>query len=177
MSEKVSVKPVIQDGEIISVEVENVSLPLRGHLSLDELPQLVDVVERFFRYVDVEKLSESLIEEEESLKEWKDEDLRDFVLTQLRDSQAVALGVLTESDEVTREQFVAKMKKLLADNTFRGWSLGGLLAGITMKAKSWGYESPYEREWRTVGNEWKCFYRLTKDRYRSIISAALKERE
>lgn len=176
MNKKTSVKPVIEDGEIVKLEIEEVSLPLRQPLTLDELPQLIAAVEGFFRYVDVEKLGETLAGEGEELGEWEDEDLRKFVLTKLRDSQAAALRVLTDSNQVTREQFIAKMKKLLDDDTFRGWSLGGLLAGITMKSKSLDNESPYESEWRTAGNKWKCFYYLTRDRYKPIIKKALEER-
>lgn len=176
MTEKISIKPIITSSKITGIEVEDVSLPLRGELSLNELSQLVEAVEAFFKYIDVERLGETL-SEEEGLEEWNEKDLRKFVSTQLRDSQAVALRVLTESDDITREEFIQKMRKLLGDNTFRGWSLGGLLAGITMKSKSWGYESPYEREWRNVGNKWKCFYYLTREEYRDIISKALKERE
>ncbi len=176
MTEKVSIKPVIRENKIISIEVKDVSLPLREELSLDELPQLVEAVEVFFKYIDVSRMRET-IEEEEALSEWTEEDLRKFVLTQLRDSQAVALKILTQYDEITREEFIEKMKKALGDNSFRGWSLGGLLAGITMKSKTWGYESPYESEWRTVGNKWKCFYFLVRKKYRDIVSKALKERE
>jgi hypothetical protein len=176
MSKKTYVKPVIQDGQIISIEIQDVSLPIKGSLSLNELPQLVDAVEKFFKYVDIERFGEALTREEE-LKEWDDENLRKFVTTQLRDSQSVALEILAESDEVTREQFLDRMKKRLGDEKFRGWSLGGLLAGITMKSKSWGYESPYVSDWKTVGSEWRCFYNLTRETYRPIIREALKERE
>jgi len=177
MTEKISIKPVIKDNKINSIEVQDVLLPLKEELSLDELQQLVEAVEVFFKYVDVDRLRESLEEEEEGLSEWIEKDLRKFVLTQLRDSQAVALKVLTQCHEITREEFIEKMRTLLGDSKFRGWSLGGLLAGITMKSKTWGYESPYDSEWRMVGNKWKCFYFLTSEKYRDIISRALKERE
>jgi len=176
MSKNISVKPIIEDGKIIKLEVEDVLLPLREDLSLDKLQQLISSVENFFRYIDVDKLGESLIDQEETPDEWKDKDLKKFVITQLRDSQAEALGILVASKVVTREQFITKMRKQLSDTSFRGWSLGGLLAGITMKSKSWGYESPYDREWRNVGNKWKCVYYLRRDDYRSIIKNALKER-
>jgi hypothetical protein len=177
MSNKTSVKPVIQGSQIVSIEVQDVSLPLREALPLDKLSDLVEAVETFFRYVDVEKLGETLSEEDESLNQWKESDLRKFVLTQLRDSQAIALGVLADTKEITREDFVKKMKKSVQDEEFRGWSLGGLLAGITMKSKSWGYESPYNSEWRAVRSEWQCFYYLRREEYRPIIQKALKERE
>lgn len=177
MSKKTSVKPVIQNGQIKSVEVEDVSLPLIRPLELTELPELIEAVELFFKYVDIEKFNEVISESDDALDEWDDGDLRDFVKTQLRDSQAVALDILTENDEITREEFIEKMGKALNVKKYRGWDLGGVLAGITMKSKTYDdYESPYSSEWRTVGNKWKCFYQLTRERYRPIIRKALKER-
>ena len=176
MEEKISITPVIQSGKIISVEVQDVSLPLKKDLSIDELPKLVEAIEEFFKYVDIERFGELVEEEEEEFEEWDEEALRNFVLTRLSDRQALALKVLTESKEVTREEFIEKMRKLLNNNKFRGWDLGGLLGGITNKSQSLGYESPYRREWRTVGDEWYCFYSLTREKYREIIDKALKER-
>jgi hypothetical protein len=175
MERKISIKPSIEGGQIVGIEVEEVNLPLKSPVPLTELSKLVEAVEIFFQYVDVEKLGETI--EEEELPEWKDEDLREFVIKNLRDSQALALKVLIDSKEVTREEYIETMKKLLGDEKFRGWSLGGLLAGITMKSKSWGYESPYTSEWRTEGNEWKCYYWITRDRYVPTIREALKERK
>lgn len=176
MEKPLSVKPVIRGTEITSLEIEDVQLPLKKSLPLNDLPKLVEAAEMFFKYIDIERLSES-ITEEEKLAEWEDESLREFVSTSLRDSQAVILGVLVDYEEITREEFINEMKKRLKDAKYRGWDLGGQLAGITMKSKSLGYERPFEKEWRTVGDEWKCFYRLSKEKYKDIIRNALKERK
>ena len=178
MEQPLSVKPIIRGTEIVSLEVEDVQLPLKKKLSLDELPELVEAAEVFFKYVDIEKLSESIAEEEEKeLPEWEDKALREFVSTSLRDSQAVALGVLVDYEEITRKEFIAEMRKRLKNTEYRGWDLGGQLAGMTMKSKSWGYERPFEKEWRTIGDKWKCFYSLRREQYRDIIRDALKERK
>lgn len=168
------IRPVIQGNQVVSIEIQNMSLPLREPIPIAKLAELVEVIERFGKYVDIEKLSERL--PKESLKKWATQDLHEFVLTEIRDDQAVALKVLTEVTEISRKEFVQRMAKLLGKEKFRGWDLGGILAGITMKAKSWGYESPYKSEWRPAGKEWECFYSIARNEYRDVIVSALKER-
>ena len=173
-----SIRPLLRGTKIVSLKVEDVQLPLKKSLSLEDLPKLVEAAEVFFEYIDIKMLGESIFEQqEEKLPEWENEALRNFVITSLRDSQAVLLGVLVEYEEVTREEFIDEMKKRLKDAKYRGWDLGGQLAGITMKSKSAGYERPFKKEWRIVGNEWKCFYCLSKKKYADIIRNALKERK
>jgi len=168
------IRPVIHGNQVVTIEIQNVSLPLKEPIPIAKLAELVDTIERFVKYVDIEKISEKL--SKESLKKWTPQDLREFVLTDLRNDQATALKVLTESTEISRKEFVQKMAKLLGNERFRGWDLGGLLAGITMKSKNWGYESPYKSEWRPAGSEWECFYYLARSEYKDIIASALKER-
>jgi hypothetical protein len=169
------IRPVIHGNQVVSIEIHDISLPLREPIPVAKLAELVEVIERFAKYIDIEKLSEVL--PKESLKKWVPQDLRKFILTDIRDDQAIALKVLVETTEISREEFIQKMAKLLGEQGFRGWDLGGILAGITMKAKNWGYESPYKSEWRSVGKEWKCFYSIARDEYKDIIASALKERE
>ena len=175
-----SIKPLIRETAIVALEVEDIRLPLKKKLPLSDLPKLVEAAEVFFTYVDIEKLSESISEEEEEaekLPEWEEKALREFVVTSLRDSQAIAFEVLLDYDEVSRKDFISEMRKRLENPNYRGWDLGGQLAGITMKSKSWGYESPFEREWRTVGDKWKCFYSLRREKYNDVIRKALVERK
>lgn len=178
MEKKLSISPKIMGSEIVSLEVEDVKLPLKKNLPLNDLPKLIEATEVFFSYVDIGTLSEYIAEgeEEEELNEWKDEDLREFVSTSLRDSQATVLEVLVEYEELDREELIDEMKKRRSDPEYRGWDLGAQLAGITMKSKSLGYERPFAKEWRTIGEKWKCFYRLHRERYRSILRDALKNR-
>lgn len=173
--EKISIKPVIQNNKIISIEIENMSLPLKTPLVIDDLAQLVKVLEDFVRYIDVEKLR-NISGQEVSGDEWKEKDLRGLVLGELSDNQAVALGVLAESKEITREKFVDKLKGKFGKNDFNGWDLGGLLRSITVKSRKHGYSTLYEKEWRVVGNDYECFYHLAKDAYRTVIRAALEEK-
>jgi len=177
MKEKMSVKPVIRDSKVIGIEIGGVSLPLKKSLSFEELPDLVNSVDKFFTFIDVDRLGEILTKEEEKPKEWDDENFLRFILTQLKESQALAFRILVDVNEVTRKQFIAEMQKLLGDDQFGGWNLGGLLAGITMKSKSWGYENPIDREWRMIKDKEVCLYRLAKPRYRKIVSAALEKRQ
>ena len=179
MEESLSITPKIKGSEIVSLEVEDVRLPLKKSLPLDDLPNLIEATKVFFSYVDIGKLSESIaeVEEEEELPEWEDKDLREFAIKSLRDSQAIALEVLVEFSELDREAFIEEMKERLDNPEYRGWDLGGQLAGITMKSRSWGYEKPFEKEWRTVRDKWKCFYSLRREKYRDVLRDALKERK
>jgi len=159
------------------MEVGNLTLPLKTEVPLDKLQELVEAVTTFLQYVDIEKLGKAIEEEEEELPIWDKDELREFAIKNLRDSQAIALDILINTKEITREDFVSAMKTRLSDPKFRGWSLGGLLAGITMKAKSWGYESLYDSEWRTEGNESKFYYWIIRTEYIPVIRDALKERK
>lgn len=173
--EKLSIRPVIQNSQIVSVEIEGASLPLRSPLAIDELPELIKALETFVQYIDVQKLG-NVNGQEVSENEWKESDLRRFVLNELSDNQATALRILVESEEITREKYVGEMRKRLGNKDFNGWALGGLLRSITVKSRNYGYSSLYEKEWRVVGNEYECFYRLSEGSYRSKIGAALEER-
>jgi hypothetical protein len=84
---------------------------------------------------------------------------------------------LDEKTLVTREEFVNEMKKHLNKPDYRGWDLGGLLAGITMKAqRGWGRESLYEIEWKYDSNQegYVCYYKLSS-KYASMIKRALEQ--
>jgi hypothetical protein len=173
--EQISFKPVIKNNKIISIEIENVSLPLRSPLAIDDLTHLVKALETFVQYVDVQKLG-SINSQETSASEWSEKTLHDFMLDELSDNQTQVLRILAESKEITREKLVDKLKEQLKDDNFSGWDLGGLLRSITVKSRNNGYPSLYEKEWKVVGNDYKCFYRLTKDAYRKVIQAASEEK-
>jgi len=108
--------------------------------------------------------------------EWKEENLIRFVLTELSEPEAVALGVLARWNMLTEEEFIEKLKKLLNYDGFSKSDLSSLLLRIAMKSRRWGYESLYSTEWRIVNGEYRLLYFLTEEAYRSKIYKALKER-
>ncbi|QQG48279.1 MAG: hypothetical protein HY247_05880 [archaeon] len=167
-----AIKPVIEGTDITSVEVGNTTLKLKQTVSLDSLQELISAVENFSKFFDLTSLGSA----DEGIKtEWNEQDLTQFLSKETREDQIVALKVLSDKGEVTREEFLNEMKKLLKNPGFRGWDLGGLLAGLSIRSRTWGYESPYIKEERREGNEWDTFYRI-KERYAPLIKKWLKER-
>jgi hypothetical protein len=168
-----TIKPVIEGTEISSVEVGRMTLRLKQKVGIENLKDIIGAVEDFAKFFDLASISSS--EEEEEGAPWEDSDLIEFLSKETREDQIAALKVMSDKGEVNREQFIEEMKKALKNPGFRGWDLGGLLAGITIRSHSWGCESPYIKDERREGNDWNTFYSIN-EKYAPLVKKWLKER-
>ncbi|NVM29734.1 MAG: hypothetical protein HWN65_12900 [Candidatus Helarchaeota archaeon] len=172
---EISIQPRILGNSITDIEVEGSKLPLRETVSIDNLSAVVESVRSFNKFIDLEWILKKLREiEEEQLSTWEARALHFFVEKELLENQAKAMEFLAKSGEVVREVYLDAMGPYLRKKDMA--SLGGLLAGITLRAKSRGHESPFIIEWKIVGNDYQCFYRLRRDTYAEPILKAAKAR-
>ncbi|NVM28269.1 MAG: hypothetical protein HWN65_05465 [Candidatus Helarchaeota archaeon] len=172
---EISITPKIMGSSITEIEVQGLKLPLREKVSIDNLSAVVSSVRSFNKFIDLKLILKKLAEVKlKQLSPWEARDLHFFVLKELLETQAKAMEILAKSGEVVREKYLDEMGPYLRKKDMA--SLGGLLAGITLRAKSRGHESPFVIEWKIVKNDYECFYRLRRETYAEPILTAAEER-
>lgn len=172
------IKPIIRGNEIVAVEINQIELPLISNAKVSDLQELVNAIETFCKYFDLEELAgKRLAGKGRILKEFEPEELVNFLNT-LSPDQILVIKVLAEvgRNGLSRGDLVQKMKELLGETDFKGWDLGGKLAGISVRAhKTWGKESIFERCHIRKGSRIVSGWRL-KEKYLPIIRKWLQER-
>ncbi|HDM26944.1 MAG TPA: hypothetical protein ENG27_01355 [Candidatus Bathyarchaeota archaeon] len=159
----VEVKPVIKNGKVIRLEVCGMEWPLKKSIPVEDLLKVTESIQTLGEYVDFSGMRSI----KPALEEWQPEEIYKF-LEECNEVQRTFLKLLAENGEMTKEQLVDVMKKILNKPDFRGWDLGGALAGMGIRMGRLKKEPLYYIEKRRTGGKVTHYYRIN-EKYRQTI--------
>lgn len=167
-----AIKPYIDGDKVKKIEVGGSIIPARNSgVPVSELAEIISAFNTLMKYFDFESIGSV----EEEAKEWSQEEIFDF-LNERNERQLLFFRILTEYEEIGREDLVEKMAKELKKPKFSGKSMAGALGGVGIRTNALGKEPLYEREWKEEEDGWECYYKLSPS-YSPIIKDWFEEEE
>ena len=159
-----SIKPHIEGSTVTKVEVGSVIIPAKEEgLPLQNLGEVVEAFNIILNYLDFD----SIFDVEEQLDEWTQKEIFDF-LDDRNHRQILFFRLVSEVEEIERNELIDKMSDILDRSDFSGKQLAGTLAGIGIRTNSLEKERLYEANWVEEDDNWVCYYSLVS-KYRSDI--------
>jgi len=165
-----ALKPYVDGDKIKKIEVEGSIIPARNNgVPVSELTEIISAFNTLLRYFDFQSIGKV----EDEAKEWSQEEIFDF-LNERNERQLLFFRILTEYEEIGREELVDKMAKRLKKPKFNGRMLAGALGGIGIRTNKLNKEPLYEKDWKEDEDGWECYYKLSTS-YSPIIEDWFEE--
>jgi len=168
---EVEVKPVIKNGKVIRLEVNGLEWPLKKSIPVEELLQVMESIKILGEYVDFREMGTI----RPALESWSEEELFKF-LDERNETQKAFLKLLVEEKEILKEDAIRKMKTILNRPDFRGWDLGGALAGMGIRVRKLRKEPLYYIKHIRVGGSATCRYEINP-KYKEAIRKWMQKQE
>jgi hypothetical protein len=173
----VEIEPTIKNGLVTELAVNRVKLPLHLAIPSKDLSDLIDAITNAAKYVDFGHLASQASEspEDATVAAWEPNDLEAFVVDDLKEEQIEALLVMTDGQERKHKPFLTALGKRLKKEV-GSMKAGGLLSGISVKAKTKLHEPPHVIEEKIENGAWHRHYKLRRSEYAAPILQAAKKR-